>query len=59
MHDDPHFDEFSGSHMNDSPIEVQVRVFSSTATAIPASAVDNRTADTRDDHQRRGSQQTL
>ncbi|MFH0998477.1 MAG: hypothetical protein V1844_23725 [Pseudomonadota bacterium] len=39
MHDDPHFYEFSGSHVNDSPIEVQVCVISSTATPISESAV--------------------
>ena len=37
MHDDLHFvDEFSGSQVNDSPLEVPVRVFSGAATAIPA-----------------------
>jgi len=38
-HDDPHFDEFSGSYVNVSPIEVPVHVFSSTATPISVSAV--------------------
>ena len=31
-----HFDEVSGSHTNDSPIEAPVRVFSGAATPIPA-----------------------
>jgi cellobiose phosphorylase len=36
MHDDPHCDKFSGSHMNDSPIEAPERVFSGAATPVPA-----------------------
>ncbi len=36
MHDDPHFEEFSGSHASDSPLEAPVRVFSGAATPIPA-----------------------
>ena len=36
MHDAPHFDELSGPHTNDSPIEAPVRVFSGAATPIPA-----------------------
>jgi cyclic beta-1,2-glucan synthetase len=36
MHDDPPFDECSGSHTSDSPLKAPVRVFSGAATPIPA-----------------------
>ena len=36
MHDDPHFDELSGSQGNIGPNEAPVRVFTGAATPIPA-----------------------
>ena len=35
MQDDPHFDECSGSHANESLLEASVRVFSGAATPMP------------------------